>query len=581
MVTPSSPKGSQLFEEIAPLGNIEGSLGGVAGQLADFAEKLFEFIPKLSQPRTFEAWARLLGQLLHTFMAEAPESVNDIRAVRGVFDGLTRLQAIQSEPVPFEVVHEHLTQAFVDSESGRGFLVGHVTFCSLKPMRSIPFRVICILGLNDTAFPRHDPGGELDRLARSGEVGRSRRDEDRQVFLEAILSARDVLLLSYSGFSTADNSEAPPSVVVSEVLDYLDANYVMEGMDDVKLRDWVVTKHKLQPFSAAYFAEDERLFSYSSENCRASLEMRKARDGNAELVAEPLPESEAEWRRVTLEDLQRFFREPSKYFLTKRLGVRLPDAASLIEESEPMTVDPLGRWNLQNKVMQSLLAGTDREAEDRAWRASGLLPPGYEGEVLLDAAHGTIEKLLRRVRAEVPDEPLAPIPFVLSLGEWELSGVLNRVHRSGIVGMVGWAMKSKDRLFAWIEHLVWNALPPENGRNLETRVFATDATVRFGPTPEAAQILQDLLGLYGEGLCAPLRFFPASSYEFARRTVCARKGERADPMSAARKKWEDDEEGKPYNELCFRGRDPLDDRWSEIALQVFRPLLERMKEEKA
>src|SRR5207237_7508830 len=161
--------------------------------------------------------------------------------------------------VPLDVVVAQLEYSLDESSSGAGFLSGQLTFCALKPMRSVPFKVVCLLGLNDTAFPRHDRAPGFDLLAQYPKRGdRNIRDSDRALFLEALLSAREVFYLSYVGQSLRDNQPLPPSVLVSELLDYVVENFETE-IDDF------VTRHPLQAFSPRNFQPNGILFSYSAD----------------------------------------------------------------------------------------------------------------------------------------------------------------------------------------------------------------------------------------------------------------------------------------------------------------------------
>ena len=157
-----------------------------------------------------------------------------------------------AEPVDLAVILESLNQLLEEDRFGSGFITGGVTFCALKPMRSIPFKVICLIGMNDGAFPRTDRHLSFDLMAQKPRLGdRSLRADDRYLFLETLLSARERLHISYVGQSIRDNSEAPPSVLVSELLDYVAQAYELPGEDILK--DHVLVRHRLQAFSPAYF----------------------------------------------------------------------------------------------------------------------------------------------------------------------------------------------------------------------------------------------------------------------------------------------------------------------------------------
>src|SRR5262249_12533593 len=218
-------------------------------------------------------------------------------------------------------------------------LAGGVTFCALVPMRSLPFEVVCLIGMNDGSFPRSRPPLSFDLMAAHPERGdRSRRDDDRYLFLEALLSARRCLYLSYVGRSIRDNAPIPPSVVVGELLDG-----VQRGFDGADL----VTEHPLQPFSPRYFARppEPGLLSYSGELCQAS-QGRLGRPG----PARRLPDA-PEWRRVSLRDFLDFYANPTAFLLRRRLRLRLERAAAPVESREPFVLGSLDVYRLRSELL--------------------------------------------------------------------------------------------------------------------------------------------------------------------------------------------------------------------------------------
>lgn len=50
---------------------------------------------------------------------------------------------------------------------------------------------------------------------------RAKRDDDRYLFLEALLSAQDVFYISYIGQSQKDGKERLPSILLSQLLDII------------------------------------------------------------------------------------------------------------------------------------------------------------------------------------------------------------------------------------------------------------------------------------------------------------------------------------------------------------------------
>src|SRR5260370_32114389 len=186
------------------------------------------------------------------------------------------------------------------------------------------------------------------------------RDDDRYLFLEAMLSAREVFYVSYIGQSIKDNSALPPSVLVSELLDYLDR--AIEMPDQKLAKSFFATKHRLHPFNVDYFSEgDEGLFSYSVDNCRAGEAARGERLKPRVFASRPIGEPEDEWRTVEIDSLIAFFRNPVKFFIKKRLGITLSRGADMLEEREPFALNSLAQYHIEQDLLGKALAGIDLE----------------------------------------------------------------------------------------------------------------------------------------------------------------------------------------------------------------------------
>ncbi len=581
--------GRQIYDDILPIPEIEGDRAEVLGRFVDFTEKLFDLIPALARPRPVSEWADALRELLVTFFDESDDAVDEISQLRKAFEQLESLETYYNEPIGFEVMRGHVATILGDTDQGFGFLAGYTTFCSLKPMRSVPFRVICVLGLNDTAFPRSDSPIAFDLAASDPQPGdRSRRDDDRQLFLETLMSARDVLYLSYSGMSLRDQSETPPSVVVSELLDYIEANYALED-EDASIREHLVTKHRLQAFSPAYFCGDSRLFSFSAENCRAS-ESRASRHGERRVFADrPLGELDATWRNVDLRRLADFFCHPTRFFVQERLGLRLPETPAPLEEREPLALDALDKTILRGEIIEHTRAGLTTQDTLAITRASGRLPVGWAGDTAHREVSGEASSLLSRIRPILEEEALPPLPVDLAVGPWRVTGMLGDLRPSAALRYRAASTKAKDKLRAWITHVALNAIA-QDGYPRTTLVYGVKDKFTLNPVDDAASILDELLAVYEQGLRRPLAFFPETCWAYAEVAWGKKRSDvEGAPLQAARDVWEGGTyAGAPgecqdeWVQLCFRDcADPLDGTWEDLTRRIFEPIMRASAEAEA
>jgi exodeoxyribonuclease V gamma subunit len=579
--------GEEMFGEVLPFDDVEGSRVQVLGHLAEYLKRLFDLAAQLRQRLAVAQWEEVLLHALETFFQPEDAQLPELLLVRTALRNLAAqaTEAGYTEPVELAAISESLNHTLGEDRFGSGFITGGVTFCALKPMRSIPFKVICLIGMNDGAFPRADRHLSFDLMAQQPRLGdRSLRDDDRYLFLETLLSARERLHISYVGQSIRDNSEVPPSVLVSELLDYVAQGYELPSGDVVK--DHVLVRHRLQAFSPAYFtSKDARLFSYSAENCRASRFGQADRAEPTPFLEVPLSEPEADYRTVDVAALANFFCNPARSLVTRRLGLRFDEKQEALEEGEPFEVGALDGYSIREELVDLALNHTSPADAMRLMKASGRLPLGEAGDVSFRALHNDVQAFLEKLRPHLGAGYIVPIQVDYALGEFRLMGEIRRLTVQGSLHYRCTKIKAKDLLRLWVQHLVLNA-DPARGAASSAVLVGSDTVLAAKPTTRAPELLARLLELYWKGLTLPLKFFPKTSQAYAEATLGEKPGKPGkDPITVARPTWEGNEHtqqpaecGDPYFDLCFRNQDPLDEEFAQTSLAVFGPLLNELKE---
>jgi exodeoxyribonuclease V gamma subunit len=501
----------------------------------------------------------------------------------GLFNALAEHQerAGFDEAVPLEVVRGFLEDRLEAERIGYGFLSGGVTFCAMLPMRSIPFHTVCLVGMNHDAFPREHHPPAFDLMSRQPRRGdRSRRNDDKYLFLEALLSARRRFYVSYIGQGIQDNRPQPPSVLVGELLDALERNY--GGSGGPSGGGWT-TRHRLQAFSEAYFDGSCGLFSYSREDldgCRAG---REASPGGAffsgpiEMPAEEAPG----WREVSPERLRAFFAHPVRFLVQGRLDLRLEEAPGSPDAREPFALDPLSRYRLAQAFLGALRDGENPRSLLPFFRAAGELPHGAAGDLVFDRLRQEVELFFKGIEGFLPSAHGAEISVGARLGDFRLNAVLRHLSVEGDLSVRYAAAAAKDFLGAWIRHL-FLCIGAEGRLPCRSLMVAKGSAWSFAPVADGRRVLGELLALYARGLTEPLPFFPETSLEYFRR----QSRPAADPEAAlalARRKWEGSEEAPgdsadPYHRLCFGEADPLGDEFKRISVAVFGPLFDHCRQ---
>lgn len=560
--------GVQLVGDVLPVDAVEGSDAQVLGRLAAFVEMAGALERELAAARSPSAWARDLTAVLDRLFAPEDDEVDAAQAIRKALVELADAAAsagVDAE-LPLDLVRAALMEALgVAVGSGR-FLAGGVTFCAMVPMRSIPFDVVCLLGLDDRSFPRARRPPSFDRVVEDRRVGdRSPRDDDRWLFLEAMLSARSRLILSHVGRGIRDNNAIPPSVVVSELLDYL-------------RRGWgepaIVTDHPLQPFSREYFQAERAagLVSYSDELCLASRRRDRERTQVVPLLTSALPPPPPEALDVSLADFLRFFEQPAQWLLRRRLGIRLETARTSAASREPFVLDRLDDFRLREALLALHGRVTQPSEALVVLRAQGVLPHGTAAGIAFDRAATAVADFAERVAVARADE-LPPVPIDVVAGPLRLTGHLRGLTPRGLVDHRLAKVRARDRLSLWIRHLVLQRTRPP-GVAVRSLWLGLDGAFGFGPVADAEAMLHALGALFVRGQCELLPLFPKTSWALI-----------AEDDVAAREAWEGNEflrfpgeADDPYHQLAWRDLDPLDDAFVALAEAVMRPLVSQDEE---
>ncbi|MDD2769940.1 MAG: exodeoxyribonuclease V subunit gamma [Methylococcus sp.] len=595
------------FDGRLPAADAEGSEALALGGFAHFVDTLDRWHRAWGTPAAPPVWIDRLNALAGDFLAETPETVSDLQEVREAIAALGRhwADAGMSEPIEPEVVRAAL-EALLDDPARGGMPSGRVTFTAMTSLRNLPYRVVCVIGLNDGAFPSQDQPAEFDLIAQAPRCGdRQRRHDERNVFLDLLLAARERLYLSYTGRSVRDNAPLPPSTLLSELLDYVLPLVAPENesLDEAQRR--LVVEHPLQAFSPVYFdaqlPKDPRLISFNAEYCEALRaagspprtnreegegDRENAGDETAPFFSAPLAEPEPEWRELSLEGLKRFLRNPCRYLLERRLGLTLAEGEEELADDEPFLPGYFDRGEVAERLLPLMLSGAAGEAIEAAAQAGNEYPQGQLGELLLKGELARIRDYAERIAEFSREAPLEPLPGALVFeieGEtWTLSGALGQVRPCGLVRWRYDDTRPADYLTGWLDHLFLNAMAAR-GVEPATTWISRDGEYRLQPVPEAHERLRELVALYRAGLRLPLHFFPKSAW------VCAlklREGESEAAEREARKRWEASdysrgESADPAYRQALRGQaDPLDGEFFRTAETVFGPLLDHLDDER-
>jgi exodeoxyribonuclease V gamma subunit len=503
--------GRRLVHGILPLDDVDSVSIALAGGFAEFLDRLQATVDAFTAAMTAAEWAQALTAAADAFTRVGARDAWQRSELDGICFDLAEHGGDRSESLGLTEVRRLLADRLQGRPTRANFRTGHLTACTLVPMRSVPHRVVCLLGLDDGVFPRKARRDGDDLTLAEPHIGeRDPRAEDRQLLLDALLAAQDKLIITYAGRDERTNAVKPPAVPIGELLDLLEDGHVIE--------------HPLQPFDPRNFNAAAPL-SFDRPTLAGARALRRPRSQPQLFLTGPLPPVDD--GLIELDDLVRFAEHPVRGFLRRRLGLDLRDFTEEVEDGLSIELDGLGRYGLGQRMLMARLSGVSAAAAREAELRGGQLPPGALGRPLVDDAVGLVERLVEAageggagtvdVRVKLPDGR-------------ELRGTVPGVRDLTLRTVSFATLAARHRIAAWVRLLALCAYDPGAGYHARTIGKRGNgiAVKEIAPLEDALTPLAGLLALYDRGLREPLPLAAKTSAAYAD----------GDNHSAARKEWE-------------------------------------------
>lgn len=543
---------------------VEAADSELLGRLCHIIDLLDRTRRQFDRSHTADEWRSVLLETLNDFFTPRDSETLEIAQLQNVLDRMVSDTEIGQFEQRFshQLMHFWLAQQLTLGHQVPGFITGGITFATLVPMRSIPFEVVCLLGMNDADFPREEKPRSFDLMAIDGprKGDRSKRTDDRYLFLEALLSAQQIFYVSFEGRGTRDNQPRPPSTVVGELLDSITGLYP----------DFAVSQHPLQPFSHHYF--EGGLISYQKIWYDA-LTRPPVPTPFISAELSPAEELEAE----SAEQLAGFLRHPAKYFLQHRLGVFFEDASFELRESESFVLDPLEKYQLAADALNAAGVGQDQAAWRREMIASGRVLDNTLGHRYLDEQAALAHDILDALRSLAGTHP-TPVRDILTIDGRSISYAVSSLYGQRQIDIRPGQLHKRQLLEVWVRHLCLCAAGHEVHSSTVSRGRNGPDITEIDPVPPdtARTLLSRLLGLHHQGIRRPVHFLPECSFSFA--STLAKSNSLDEAMRATDKQWQAGMAGSegtdPYWHRLAATDDLFDEAFTHTAVEVYGPLIQ-------
>ena len=515
LMLPENPQ-NPIWHNIAPL----SSNPNHQDTLSHFAALVSTLIHHQNQwqtPASIPQWNERIHSLISDLIT--PQSDADHQANQQLETALANWQneaqtAHYTQAIDQTIAIQHLNQ-YLTSQDDAGFLRGGITICSMVPMRSLPFKAICLLGLNDGDYPRNTKAAPYDLIAQHPQKGdRARRDDDRYLFLEAILSAREVLYLSYIGKDIRTDEERAPSTLIGELIDTIAA---LTQIPANQLNQHWITHHPLQPFSTQYYTGSLKAQTRATK-------LISTRQDYAQALSNPQPPAAPFLQNYTAPETQeqpeipqatflQYWRNPNRQWLKHALGWQAPHTQAAHPSSEPFTID--NPRQLDTAYTQARQHHQDFTALATTLTAQSQLPTGAFNHLIAQE---------QAIAAAQLDGALIHSPRQsdhtgsLKLPTGTLHYTLNHNHQHGQILYAHQflpnhntqaKLQASDSIELLLRHLIYSAVSPQTTAQ-PTHYIALHQSITLPPIaqPAAQATLAQWLAAYQQGQHHPIPFFP-------------------------------------------------------------------------
>ena len=572
-----------------PLDDVGSTSIDLAGRLAELVERLRDVTDRMvgTHPVTHWVDALLDGVASLTAVGWGEEWQNG-----QVQRELAALGDVASDDTELRLpdVRSLLAERLAGRPTRANFRSGSLTVCTMVPMRSVPHRVVCLLGLDDGVFPRNTIVDGDDALARTPFTGeRDPRSEDRQLLLDAVMAATEHLVVTYAGAQETTGLTRPPAVPLGELLDALDTT-VTGG------REQAVVRHPLQPFDQRNLRPDElktpRPFSFDP----AALAGAKAAAGERLLAPGFVDLPPAPPEDVDLDVLGGFLRHPVRTFLARRIGIGLPDEGEEVADMMPLDLDNLEQWAIGDRVLRAVLRGADpSHAIQMEWRR-GTIPPKQLGLQLLASLTTGLQPIATQAMLVRGDAPGSSYDVDIDLGDGRrLTGTVSDLHGTRRVSATYSKLGPRHHIDAWLPILALCAADPDGdwSSGVVARAKQGAATLVFGRVDDPLPILRDLVAIHDAGMRGPLPLPLKTSHAWAskERDVTARAAAEKE-WSSSNRDWAKEDadphhvrvwgESLPFDSLLAEPPRPGEEHGDEttrlgaLARRLWQPMLDRV-----
>ncbi len=607
----------KLIKDILPCQSFEGLDLKVLGKLALFCNTLFAALEKLRGKKNIEKWCWVLKSICDSLMDRNFHNGEDLTFLLQIIDKLKQDShgAGFDQAISFDVIYSIMENKLDQNISQGKFLTGKIIFCNTMPMRSIPFKIVVLMGMDEKSFPGQGFRPEFDLIKKYPKpCDKIQRDEARNLFLETLLSARSKFIITYTGINLQDNSKKPCAGVVSELLDTMEHSFIFPESYIYHFF------HPLHPFNQEYFIKSHAYFSFSQDNCEIAKALSKMRSAHhLFLKTDARVKLKEPVSSINLFDMISFFKNPVQWYMKEGLDIKIPDMEEATTKDQGRAREPFNLSGLDQYTLGSFLVdynsrlpkepGESEEPRKTAkknyypiLKAGGKLPFGEKGKLEYENILALAHPVIDAAKIIASKTKLPAIAGEIDINSIIVSDNIAQITQDGAYYLSFGKLNGSRLVSAWIKHLFLNLTAP-NGYPRNTIVMGRDPQGKkellkyyFLPLESnALQYFSELVQIYLKGRENVFYFACETSWQLvqalSKNSFNLEPGTLSKTMNSFKIKnswygndFQEGEKNNPYISLCLENSDPFESvdkliatGFVQNAVNVYKPMLENME----
>ncbi len=439
-----------------PIDVAEGANTNQIIEFVYFVEQLIKTVQQRKQTKTLLQWVQYIDDIIHNFIFEKDEIADDdyVQLMNQLANYNTVGNLVQ-EQILFDVFMHSFEKSLENTVNKKSFYIGGITFCSLIPMRSIPFKIVAMLGLDYDKFPRKENPLSFSIMQTEKRKGdRNVKENDKHLFLETILSAKEYLYISYVGMSVKDNSHIPASTLVDEFLNYIKS--IANSPSDVTKQ--LVTQHPLHSYSKQYNSGNSKLYSYTI--LIESEPLQLLQNSSTSIIENNV---------IGINYFINCLKNPIKMYYNSVLGIYYRDEEVTLQETELFELDQLQQFTLKDILLKSTDENEIKVLEKELVK-KGILPLKNMAAVSLQQVETEVFPIKKMYQELVKNYAEQQIDVQITIDSITIQGTIGNIYNNILIGSsFSKSNETKNIFVTYIQYLLLCA----NGNFIEAQFIST------------------------------------------------------------------------------------------------------------